>query len=40
MTMPPSTDRAAQSRRNRLLALVLAVIAVIFYVGIGLRWHH
>lgn len=32
-------DAAARSRRNRLVALVLAVIAVACYLGIGLRWH-
>ncbi len=34
----PKVDLAARSRRNRILALILAVVAVIFYVGIGMRW--
>ncbi len=33
-----SNDPAARTRRNRTVALVLAVVALLFYVGIGLRW--
>jgi hypothetical protein len=32
-------DRATRARRNRLVALALAVVAVILYIGIGLRWN-
>jgi hypothetical protein len=28
----------AMRRRNRILALALATVAVLFYVGIALRW--
>lgn len=34
----PRFDRAARTRRNRLVALALAVVAVLLYVGIGMRW--
>ena len=34
----PMNDPAARKRRNRLLALVLGVVAVLFYVGISVRW--
>lgn len=33
-----SSDRAARSRRNLRLALVLAAVAAAFYVAIELRW--
>ncbi len=32
-------DAATRSRRNRMVALILAVIAVALYVGIGMRWN-
>ncbi len=35
----PRFDPAVRTRRNRLVALVLVVIAIAAYVGIGLRWH-
>ncbi|HEY1720237.1 MAG TPA: hypothetical protein VGG27_03255 [Magnetospirillaceae bacterium] len=35
----PRFDPAVRRRRNRKVAVILAIIAVAFYVGIGLRWH-
>ena len=34
----PENDLAARVRRNRKLALALAIVAVLFYVGISVRW--
>lgn len=36
--VPPNADPAGRARRNRRVALLLAVVALLFYVGIALRW--
>jgi hypothetical protein len=39
MTLPdPRRNPVALGRRNRALALILVALAVLFYVGIQLRW--
>lgn len=33
-----SSDSGDRARRNRILGIILGLIVVLAYVGIGLRW--